>query len=523
MVQVSDLSRQDLLLAMLGIGSATVLVALDSTVVGTTLPQAAAQLEGMALYAWVGSLYMLLTAIAIPIFGRLGDLFGRKPLILTSLAIIIVGALGCAVAINMPMLIAARTVQALGAGMLIATAFAAPADLFPDPLRRVKWQAIISTSFALGSGIGPVLGGFLTQTVGWRSSFLVVPFMGVVAALMIWRFYPRLEPVRQGPVRLDYAGGALLILGVGLPILSLELASLRWLSWPLAAALIAVGATCLWFLSRPRVAVVQPMFPPTVLETRQARQLSLVAVFVGAVMFMLIFYSPLLLQTAYGASPKEAGLLLTPLVLGIPVGSLINGRIFPRINQPQRLMVLGSLLLGIGCAGVLSLDSGVSTQWAMLAFACCGLGLGFLLPNLTIFMQMTARRENVGMASAMIQTTRSFGSAVAVALVGQAILLTSIHDGIRIGLGAALFCCLIIGVLGAQVQMRNLILQRMATTRAASASQNQAPRGTEGAAPQDQAPQIFGAPGAAPFETRDVTADSDLDAASTSKSKGARP
>lgn len=476
MVQVSDLSRQELLLAMLGIGSATVLVALDSTVVGTTLPQAALQLDGMALYAWVGSLYMLLAAIAIPIFGRLGDLLGRKPLILTSLGIIIAGALGCAAAINMPMLIAARTVQALGAGMLIATAFAAPADLFPDPLRRVRWQAIISTSFALGSGIGPVLGGFLTQTVGWRSSFLVVPVMGAIAAFMIWRFYPRLEPVRQGPIRLDYVGGALLILGVGLPILALELASQRWLSWPAALGLILVGAACLWLLVRPRETVAQPMFPPTVLETPQARQLSMVAIFVGAVMFLLIFYSPLLLQTAYGASPKEAGLLLTPLVLGIPVGSLINGRIFPRASQPQRLMVLGSLLLGIGCAGVLSLESGVNPQWALLAFALCGLGLGFLLPNLTIFMQMTARRENVGMASAMIQTTRSFGSAVAVALVGQAILVTSIQSGIRIGLGAALFCCLIIGVLGAQVQMRNLILQRMAITRpAAGASQHISP------------------------------------------------
>ena len=180
-VQGSAHTRRELLLAMTGLASTVVIAAFDSTIVSTTLPRVAQALDGMGLYAWVGTGYFLASAVAILIFGRLGDLFGRKSLMLASIAIISIGAGLAALSQTMSQLIAFRVLQGIGNGMMTATAFAAPADLFPDPKRRVRWMAMLSASFAAASGVGPVLGGALTQALGWRAAFLVTPITGIIA------------------------------------------------------------------------------------------------------------------------------------------------------------------------------------------------------------------------------------------------------------------------------------------------------------------------------------------------------
>lgn len=154
---------------MAGVSATVVLVAFDSTIVTTTLPRVATALNGMALYAWVGTAYLLATAASILIFGRLGDMYGRKPLMLVSVSLVALGSIACGLAQSMPQLIAFRTLQGIGGGMMIATAFAAPADLFPDAGQRVRWMALVSATFAMASGIGPVLGGAATQALGWRA------------------------------------------------------------------------------------------------------------------------------------------------------------------------------------------------------------------------------------------------------------------------------------------------------------------------------------------------------------------
>src|SRR5690606_23428716 len=148
-------------------------VAFDSTIVTTSLPRVAEALDGLALYAWVGSGYMLATAVTIPIFGRMGDLFGRKRLLLAAVTIVALCSIACGLAQTMTQLVIARTLQGVGGGMMIATAFAAPADLLPDPKRRVRWQALLAAAFAVASGVGPVLGGAITETWGWRMAFMV--------------------------------------------------------------------------------------------------------------------------------------------------------------------------------------------------------------------------------------------------------------------------------------------------------------------------------------------------------------
>nr|WP_124079739.1 MFS transporter [Pigmentiphaga humi] len=443
-------------MALAGICAVVMLVALDSTIVGTILPRVVGELGGMPLYAWVGTGYLLASAILIPIFGRLGDLYGRKYFILVSLGLVALGSVLCGVCQSMPQLIAARTLQGVGGGIMVATAFAAPADLFPDALRRVRWQALISTCFAVTSGVGPMLGGIVTEAFGWRAAFMVSPVMAVIAFVILWRYFPLLKPLHERPPRIDWLGGILLALAVGTPMAALELGFSSNGSAAMGLLFIAVAAAAVGLLVRVERKVEQPMFPLRVLESRQSQLLNVVAVMTGAVMFVLIYYGPLLLQAEVGLSPTQAGMILAPLVACIPVGSVINGRLFPRQSEPQRLMVAGALVLAVGCAGVMFLQRGSSMAFAVATFGMCGVGLGFLIPNLTLFIQMIADRRDVGVASALIQTTRTLGSALGTALVGLVIARTSVSAGIETAMAASILACFAMIALSLRIKMKNV-------------------------------------------------------------------
>lgn len=446
-------------MAMMGVAATVVVAAFDSTIVSTTLPRVAAALDGMALYAWVGTGYLLATAVSILIFGRLGDMYGRKPLMLASVSMVALGSIACGLSQTMPQLIAFRTLQGVAGGMMIATAFAAPADLFPDAKQRVRWMALVSAAFAMASGIGPALGGMATQALGWRAAFFISPVASVVALFLLARYFPAIRPTGAGDAkrRIDWIGSLLLIVTVGAPLAAMEVAfapgdaAQPLLGLCLAAAGIVAGALLVPYERR----VSTPIFPMRVLAGREQRLLNLSSVAVGAVMFILIFYSPLLLQHELGYTPSQAGLLLTPLVAAISVGSLINGQLFPRQSEPQRLMVFGSGLLAVGSAMVMAIGPGTSTLWILSAFFVNGTALGFLLPNLTLFMQMLSDRRDVGVASALVQTTRAVGSAAGTALVGIAISHGSVLNGVRAGLALCIALSVGSAVVAHQVKMKN--------------------------------------------------------------------
>lgn len=165
------------LLAMLGICFVVVLVALDQTVVGTALPTVVAELKGFELYAWVATSYLLTSVVTVPIFGRLGDFYGRKPFVIASIVVFTLASVMCGMAGSMTFLVWSRALQGIGGGMLVGTAYACIPDLFPDARVRLRWQVMLSASFGIANAIGPTLGGWMTQAFGWRSVFYVnVPF-----------------------------------------------------------------------------------------------------------------------------------------------------------------------------------------------------------------------------------------------------------------------------------------------------------------------------------------------------------
>lgn len=455
--QATPSSQRDLFLAMSGIAASAIVVAFDATIVSTSLPQVVSALGGMDLYAWVGTGYFLATAITILIFGRLGDLYGRKPLMLISMALVALGSVLGGLSQSMEQLIAFRVLQGLGGGMMIASTFAAPADLFPDPRRRIRWMLLTSLTFATASGLGPVLGGWITQSLGWRAAFFVTPIAALIGIVTTWRYFPWIKPVRDAKLRLDWLGSLLLTFAVGAPLAGIELLTglgeSTYRLWGVGLIILGVSAAALLMPVERRAQT--PIFPLRVLQTSESQLLNLAGLMSGAVMFILIFYLPLLLQDVFGYTPSHAGLLMTPLVAGTSVGSIMTGQLFPKQNEPGRLMVFGSGLLALGCVFTLTFSASSPGWWILLTMSLCGIGLGFLLPNFTLFMQMLAEQRDVGVASALVQTTRALGSAFGTAIVGIAVARISVTVGVKAGLVCCIVMSLVIGWVCSRIHMRN--------------------------------------------------------------------
>jgi MFS family permease len=357
----------------------------------------------------------------------------------------------------MEQLIAFRVLQGLGGGMMIATTFAAPADLFPDPRRRVRWLLMISITFATASGLGPIIGGAITQELGWRAAFFVTPLAALIGIVTTWLYFPRIKPERTASVRLDWLGSLLLSIAVGAPLAGLELLTSQGQSdyRLLGLGMIVTGVAAALLMVPVERRAVTPIFPLRVLATPESRWLNLAGLLSGAVMFILIFYIPLLLQDVFGYSPSHAGLLMTPLVAGTSIGSIMNGRLFPKQNEPGRLMVFGSGVLTLGCLLTLTFTADSPSWWVLLSMSLCGIGLGFMLPNFTLFMQMLAEQRDVGVASALVQTTRSLGSAFGTALVGILVARISIVLGIKMGLVLCVLMSIAIAWVCSRIKMRN--------------------------------------------------------------------
>ncbi|MDQ7988508.1 MAG: MFS transporter [Candidatus Dactylopiibacterium sp.] len=406
------------LAAMVGICLVIILIALDSTVVGTAMPRIVAELRGYDLYPWIASAYLMGSAVTIPIAGRLGDLYGRKPFVLAAIILFTATSAACGFAASMTQLMIARGLQGIGGGMLIGVAFACVPDLFPDRAQRVRWQVLLSASFGVASAVGPSLGGWLTEHFGWRSIFTINLPVALVALPVVWRFLPHIVHHEEGDRSIDWLGALLLAASVVMLLLgseSIQAHGVAHLPGPLLMlAAIASGALFVWHQHHSR----SPIIPPRLFANGDALKLMALGVLTGLSMFVLVFYSPLLLQGGFGASPKQAGFLMTPLLVCITVGSIINGRLLPRVARAERVIAWGQAGTLASCLLLTLLGPGTPDWQTLAQFALCGLALGFQLPNLTLQMMAVAGKRDFGIGTALIQTTRMIGSMLGVGIAG---------------------------------------------------------------------------------------------------------
>ncbi len=405
------------LMAMLGLCFVLVMVALDQTVVGTALPTVVAELKGFSLYAWVGTSYLLTSVITVPIFGRLGDDHGRKPFVIAAIILFTVASMLCGMAHSMIELVLARALQGVGGGMLVATSFASVPDLFPDPHERLRWQVLFSSAFGLANAIGPSLGGFLTEYCGWRWVFFVNLPVGLLSVWFVWRYLPRIRHAEHKPSRLDWPGALLIALFLGGMQLLVE-----WLPQhkaPGLLALIAVVAigsliVLLWWERR----CANPILPLDMFTHRSLQPLFVLSLVMGFCMFAVMYYAPLMFQGGFGLSPNQAGLLVTPLVVFITVGSILNGRVVTRLPQPNVILYVGFGFFWVAAFGLTQTALATPHWLIVIIMMMGGLGLGLLLPNLTIFAQETAPRTQLGVSTAMLQSMRMVGGMLGTALIG---------------------------------------------------------------------------------------------------------
>ncbi len=411
------LSFRQSLLAVLGICFVGMLVGLDQTIVGTALPTIVAELNGFELYAWVGTSYLLTSVITVPICGRLGDYYGRKPFVVASVIIFTLASVLCGMADSMTFLVAARGLQGIGGGMLVGTAFACVPDLFPDTAVRLRWQILLSSTFGIASAVGPSLGGFLTEYYGWRSIFYVNLPVGLVSLYFIWQYLPLIRYQRDQAIRLDWQGALLIALSLGCLQMAVELIATEGISWTVMVfALVAIGAFA--GLVKWERQSQFPLLPMELFRDRSLATMFVLSLLTGFVMFGMLFYIPLLLQSGFAYSPNDAGMLVTPLVVCITFGSILSGRVVTRLARPNLVLHGGYLMIGVAVAGVLLYEPQTPQLLFLLYMTLGGIGLGFILPNLTIFSQELSGRSNLGIVTALVQSIRMIGGMLGTAIIG---------------------------------------------------------------------------------------------------------
>lgn len=390
--------------------------ALDATILATALPTIVTDLGGLDRIAWVVTAYLLTQTIATPIYGRLGDLYGRKPVLQTAIVIFLAGSALCGMSGSMVQLIVFRAIQGIGGGGLMVTTQAVVADIV-SPRERGKYQGLLGAGFGLASVAGPLLGGFFTSHLSWRWIFYInLPF-GLVALLLIAATLPK-TPRRAGAV-VDYAGSALLALVLsGIVLLSETGGTVySWSSPPVLGLMIATLCAVVLFL-RVEARAAHPVLPLHLFRSRTFTVTSVIGFTVGFALFGSVAYLPMFLQIAQGSTPTESGLEMMPMMIGTLVASIASGQIISRTGRYKIFPLVGTALVVVALVLLSRIDASVGTLPLVLRLAMLGIGLGLVMQVLVLAVQNAVPFEDLGAATSATVLFRLVGGAIGTALLG---------------------------------------------------------------------------------------------------------
>jgi EmrB/QacA subfamily drug resistance transporter len=406
---------------LIGIMLSTALVAIDATIIATAVPSIVASLGGFAEFPWLFSVYLLAQAVTVPVYGKLADVFGRKPVMLCGIALFLVGSVLCGVAGSMGALIAFRAVQGLGAGAVQPMSMTMVGDLYSLE-ERAKVQGYIASVWAVSSVVGPTLGGVFSEYVSWRWIFFVnIPLCLIAAATIVLRFHERVD--RRRP-QIDYAGAGVLTVALTLLILGLLEGGQAW-AWgsPLGIAVLAVGALLLAVFVAIERRAADPVVPLRLMRNRLLVATNLVAACVGAVLLGLTSYVPTFVQFVLGTGPLVAGFALAALTLGWPISASQSGRVYLRFGM-RLTAVVGATVVVVGSALLLLLDETSSVLQVGGTSFVIGLGMGFAAAPTLIAAQSAVGWHERGVVTGTNMFFRSAGSAVGVAVFGAIVNAT---------------------------------------------------------------------------------------------------
>src|SRR4051794_18629730 len=429
------MNHRQILEAMSGLLLGMFVAILSSTVVSTSLPRIVSDLGGsQSGYTWVVTSTLLALTVSTPIWGKLADLFDRKVLVQSGLVIFVFGSVLAGLSTSMGWLIACRAIQGVGAGGLTALVQVILSDLV-SPRERGRYSGYLGAVFGVGTVAGPLLGGVVTDSIGWRWCFYIgVPFaLAAFAVLQKTLDLPR----RRREVKLDYAGAALIAGGASALLVWVSLAGQQydWVSWQ-SATLVGLG------LALIAAAVVverrgrEPLIPLDLFSHSTVLLAVIASVAVGIAMFGTSVFLSQYMQIARGKSPTESGLLTIPMMIGLFTASTVIGRRVSRTGRYKHVMLAGTVLLTLGLAFMGTLDETTSLVELGAFMVMVGAGMGMLMQNLVLVVQNAVPHSEIGAGSSLIAFFRSLGGALGVSVLG-ALLASKASSSIASGLAAA--------------------------------------------------------------------------------------
>ena len=397
------------------------MAALDQTIVSTALPVIARDvdnaLHGAERSSWVFSAYLIASTVAVPLYGKLSDMHGSKPLLLVSVGLFLLGSVLCGLSRDMTELILARGVQGAGGGGLLPLAMMSVQRLFPEN-SRAKFQGLLGAVYGLSTMMGPLVGGYLVEHASWRWAFFINLPMGLLAAAVLISQFPRVKPVQRS--RMDYLGASLLSAGLVSLLLSTNrqpLAGVAISNTAFALTGVALIAAFVWLQSR----IAHPLLPLSLFAKREFSASTLLSACTGFMLFAAVVFLPMYFQNARGLSPADSGLHLMPLMAGITIASIACGRVLAATGRVRStaLVACGLVTAAFFGLGVLVREPAVSLMAVSACLLPLGMGIGALFPLVTVVAQNSAPMPLMGMATASPVMFRSVSGAVGVSVMAS--------------------------------------------------------------------------------------------------------
>lgn len=405
------MSRQRTILTTIGIMLGLFMASMETTVIATAMPTIVSQLGGLTIYSWAFSVYMLASTTTVPIFGKLSDIYGRRPVFAASMIIFLIGSILCGFAQDMGQLIAFRALQGLGAGGVMPLVFIVVGDIFSFE-QRAKMQGLFSGVWGVSSIVGPLLGGFLVDQISWHWVFWVNVFPGFIAMLMVWFAMQEPDVDTANRPAVDYLGAALL----STTVLALLL-GLFEMGTPLGWGLLATSAVLFVALIWAERRATNPILPLTLFRERLFATATGHGFLTGWAMFGSLSFVPLFVQAVLGTNATEAGSTLMPMLLGWVFSSIVASRALLYMNY-RVIILFGVALLTLGSFLMTQSTAEMSRLQAMINLGLMGVGMGCSVSPFLIAVQSAVRRRDMGTATSTLQFSRNIGGTLGVSVMG---------------------------------------------------------------------------------------------------------